>query len=180
MVDKKDFMKKRKLKEFPQLQKDEAYYYIDEVSVINLEELDVCACDAADDGGNQMKVVYSTSTSDGMEMDAGAQMELKTIFFNKNSTSPSSAAVVREVIDLMKSNPSLKIEIVGHMDKVEHKDNLNDLSEERAKAIYDYLVKNGITADRLSYKGMKSDDPADTSGTHESLAKNRRVTFKVM
>lgn len=177
MVAKKDFLKQRKLKEFPQLQKEEAYYYIDDVSVINLEELDVCACDAADDGGNQMKVVYSTSTSDGMEMDAGAQMELKTIFFNKNSTSPSSAAVVREVIDLMKANPNLKIEIVGHMDKVEHKDNLNDLSEERAKAIYDYLIKNGISADRLSYKGMKSTEPLDDSGTQASLAKNRRVGF---
>ncbi|UTW67198.1 OmpA family protein [bacterium SCSIO 12643] len=180
MVDKKDFMKKRKLKEFPQLQKEEAYYYIDDVSVINLEELDVCACDDADDGGNQMKVVYSSSTSDGMEMDAGAQVELKTVFFNKNSTSPSSAAVVREVIDLMKANPGLKIEIIGHMDKVEHKDNLKDLSEERAKAIYDYLVKNGIDASRLSYKGMKSSEPLDDSGTQASLAKNRRVSFKAL
>ena len=77
----------------------------------------------------------------------------------------------------MKANPNLKIEIVGHMDKVEHKDNLNDLSEERAKAIYDYLIKNGISADRLSYKGMKSTEPLDDSGTQASLAKNRRVGF---
>tara|TARA_R110002050_G_scaffold204327_1_gene339684 strand:- start:171460 stop:172608 length:1149 start_codon:yes stop_codon:yes gene_type:complete len=179
MVTKRDFLKKRKLKEFPQLQMEEAYYYIDDVTVINLEEVDVCACDADDDGGNQMKVVYSTSTSDGMEMGAGEQLALKTVFFNKNTTGPSSASTVREVIDLMKANPELQIEIVGHMDKKEHKDNLNDLSLDRARSIYDYLIKNGISADRMSYKGMKSSEPMDDSGTQDSLAKNRRVTFVV-
>jgi len=179
MVTKRDFMKKRKLKEFPQLQIEEAYYYIDDVSVINLEEIDVCACDADDDGGNQMKVVYSSSTSDGMEMDAAEQIALKQIFFAKNSKTPSSASTVREVIDLMKENPSLKIEIVGHMDKVEHKDNLDDLSADRARAIYDYLIKNGIDAGRLSYRGAKSAEPLDDSGTRDSLAKNRRVGIVV-
>lgn len=177
MVDKRDFKKKQKLKEFPQLQAIEAYYYIDEVSVINLEEIDVCACDDADSGGNQMKVVYHSSTSDGMEKTAEEQLALKQIFFKKNSAAPSSATVVREVIDILKANPSMKVEIIGHMDKVENKENLNDLSTERAKAIYEYLIKNGISADRVSYKGIKSSQPLDDSGTQDSLAKNRRVSF---
>jgi outer membrane protein OmpA-like peptidoglycan-associated protein len=179
MVVKKDYLKKKKLKEFPQLQKEEAYYYIDDVSVINLEEIDVCACDAADDGGNQMKVVYSTSTSDGMDMDISKEIELINIFFNKNATTPSSASSIRKVIDFMKANPDLNIEIVGHMDKVEEKSSLKDLSVDRAKAVYDYLIKNGIDASRLSYKGMKSSAPLDDSGTQDSLAKNRRVNLIV-
>ncbi|MGB1004006.1 MAG: OmpA family protein [Salibacteraceae bacterium] len=178
MVVKQDFLKMKKLKEFPQLQSEEAYYYVDDVQIINLEEVDVCDCESNDDGGNQMKVVYSTSTSDGMDLDAASKVSHKTVYFNKNMLTPNSGSVVREVIDLLKANPGLKVEIIGHMDKLEQKDNLKDLSVERAKGIYDYLVKNGIAADRLSYKGMKSDKPADDSGTHESLAKNRRVNFE--
>lgn len=179
MNDKRDYLKKKKLKEFPQLQEIEAYYYIDEVSVINLEELDVCACDDEDDGGNQMKVVYNTSESDDMEKTAAEKLALKTIFFDKNVTNPNSATDVRDVIDILKDNPELNVAVVGHMDRVEDKDNLNDISEERAKYVYDYLVKNGISASRLSFKGVKSTDPLDDSGTQASLAKNRRVSFEV-
>ncbi len=179
MVVKKDFLKLRKLTEFKQMQVEEAYYYVDEVSVINLDEVDVCACNSNDDGGNQMKVVYSTSTSDGMDLDDAALLALKIVYFNKNMITPNSGSMVRELIDYLKENPELNIEIIGHMDKVEEKDNLKDLSQERAKGIYDYLIKNGISADRLSYKGLKSSDPADESGTHESLARNRRVNFVV-
>jgi outer membrane protein OmpA-like peptidoglycan-associated protein len=179
MSDKRDFLKKRKLKEFPQLQVVEAYYYIDEVSLINLEELDVCACDDEDDGGNQMKVVYSTSQSDDMDLDDADLLELKNIYFNKNATTPSSAGTIREVIEILKANQDLNVEITGHMDKVEDRDNLNDLSIERAEAVYNYLIKNGIDASRLSKKGVKSAQPQDESGTQASLAKNRRVSFKV-
>lgn len=180
MTAKQDFLKLKKLKEFPQLQVEEAYYYVDDVKVINLEEVDVCACNSNDAGGNQMKVVYSSSTSDGMDLDIAAKISHKEIYFNKNMVTPNSGSVVREMIDLLKESSAVKVQVIGHMDKVEQKDNLNDLSEERAKGIYDYLIKNGIAAERLSHKGMKSDDPADNSGTLESLAKNRRVSFKVL
>lgn len=179
MTDKRDFVKKRKLKEFPQLQEIEAYYYIDDVSVINLEEIDVCKCEANDAGGNEMEVVYSSSTSTGMDMKAAEEIALKNVFFNKNNTSPTSAGVIREIIDLLKENPELNIEIVGHMDKVEQKDNLNDLSADRAKWLYDYLVKNGVDASRLSHKGVKATQPLDEGGTQASLTKNRRVSFVV-
>lgn len=179
MVVKKDFLKLKKLAEFSQMQVEEAYYYVDDVSVINLDEVDVCACNSNDDGGNQMKVVYSTSTSDGMDLDVEAQIALKILYFNKNVITTNSGSVIRELIDFLKENPEVNIEIIGHMDKVEEKDNLKDLSQERAKGIYDYLIKNGIAANRLSYKGLKSAEPADESGTHESLARNRRVNFKV-
>ena len=179
MVVKKDFLKMKKLREFPQLQSEEAYYYVDDVRVINLEEVDVCECNSNDDGGNQMKVVYSTSTSTGMNVDLSTEVSHKMVHFNKNVITPNSGAVVREMIDLLNENPEANIEIIGHMDKVEEKDNLKDLSLERAKGIYDYFIKNGVSADRLSYKGVKSTEAEDTNGTSESLAKNRRVTFKV-
>ena len=179
MADKRDYIKNKKLKEFPQLQAEEAYYYIDEVTLINLEELDMCDCGETDAGGNQMKVVYNTSSSDDMDMDVEDVVALKTIYFEKNQITPNSASEIREIIDIMKSNSDIDIEIIGHMDKIEDKDNLDDLSEKRAKEVYDYMVKNGIPEGRLSYKGMKSTEPADTSGTQASLAKNRRVSFEV-
>ncbi len=179
MDEKKDYLKMRKLKEFPQLQAIEAYYHIDEVSVINLEELEVCNCEDEDAGGNQMKVVYSTSESDDMDASAKDIMELKEVYYEKNSVTPSTASVVREVIDMLEANPAMNLEVVGHMDKLEDKSNLNDLSMERAKGIYDYLIKNGIDASRLSFKGVKSTQSVEDNGTQESLAKNRRVSFVV-
>ncbi len=68
--------------------------------------------------------------------------------------------------DCLKANPNLKIEIQGHICcQYDNKDGLdfdtkkNNLSLTRAKYIYDYLLDEGITADRLRYKGLGSKEP---------------------
>ena len=102
-------------------------------------------------------------------------LEKELILVNDCSKDDTEGAILK----YKAANPDLNIEIVGHMDKVEEKSSLKDLSVDRAKAVYDYLIKNGIDASRLSYKGMKSSAPLDDSGTQDSLAKNRRVNLIV-
>lgn len=177
MVLKKDIMKIKRPRGMTKQQTPEAYYYIDQVSVINMQELESCQCEKGD--GNEMQVVYSENVSDDMDMSIADQVSLKKVYFESNSKTASSPRAIIEIIRTMKENPNMKIQVVGHCDKKEA-ESLDDISAERAKAIMDYLVSKGIPAANLSSKGVKYSKPIDESGTKEGNAKNRRVEFKVL
>jgi outer membrane protein OmpA-like peptidoglycan-associated protein len=74
------------------------------------------------------------------------------------------------------SMPSIKIEIAGHVCCV---DNLK-LSEKRAKAVYQFLINQGIDKKRLSYKGYSNKQPVVKEITPEDERKNRRVEVKIL
>jgi outer membrane protein OmpA-like peptidoglycan-associated protein len=74
----------------------------------------------------------------------------------------------------------MKIEISGHTDNTGNPVVNAKLSTERAKAVVDYLVKKGITKDRLTYLGFGSDQPIADNATAAGRAKNRRVEFKIV
>lgn len=81
--------------------------------------------------------------------------------------------------ELLKNNENLAIEIQGHTDNI-GEDKMNEkLSENRAKAVYDFLIKNGISAKRLSYKGYGETKPNFDNNTEEGRQKNRRTEFIV-
>ena len=73
----------------------------------------------------------------------------------------------------------MKIEICGHTDGHGSIDYNQRLSENRARAVVDYLVSHGIDVRRLSFKGYGKSRPIDTNTTEEGRAKNRRVEFVV-
>jgi outer membrane protein OmpA-like peptidoglycan-associated protein len=84
------------------------------------------------------------------------------------------------LVQLLKDNPSLKIQISGHTDNVgKPADNLA-LSNNRSKAVINYLIANGIIAQRLSAKGFGETQPVADNKTEEGRAKNRRTEVKVI
>lgn len=104
---------------------------------------------------------------------------LKNVFFESGSAELKtiSLAELNYLKELLDSNSNLKIQINGHTDNVgSETDNLN-LSQNRAKAVQDYLIKEGIAADRLSYKGFGESQPIDTNDTDEGRKNNRRTEF---
>ncbi len=115
-------------------------------------------------------------------IDIGATTELKNVFFdvNKWDLKPESKAELDKLIVFLKQNPSLKIELSGHTDNSGDKKFNQILSHNRAKAVYDYLLQNGITASRLSYKGYGDTKPKVPNDTPENKAKNRRTEFKII
>lgn len=107
---------------------------------------------------------------------------MKNVFFETASAAlrPESKTELNRLKKLLDENPQLKIRINGHTDNVgADKENLT-LSDKRAKAVYDYLIQQGIVAIRLSYKGFGETQPIETNDTLQGRQVNRRTEFEVM
>lgn len=115
-------------------------------------------------------------------IEADASIVLKNIFFDVNQyeLKPASQIELGEVIRLLKENPAVSIQINGHTDNVgKAADNLL-LSENRARAVVNYLKAKGIDGKRLFFKGYGDTRPVSSNDTEEGRAKNRRTELKVM
>ena len=95
--------------------------------------------------------------------------------FNKSTLQPASDPVLQQILDLLKKNPTQKIEIQGHTDNVGGDAYNQTLSEARAKAIVTWLTQHGIAGDRLTAKGFGKTRPIADNATDAGRAKNRRV-----
>lgn len=107
---------------------------------------------------------------------------LRNIFFDSGSfvLKSESDFELKRLLDLLTANPGLKIRINGHTDNIgSESDNLN-LSENRAKAVYTYLINEGIPANRLSYKGFGETKPMSSNETEEGRQSNRRTEFEIV
>jgi outer membrane protein OmpA-like peptidoglycan-associated protein/tetratricopeptide (TPR) repeat protein len=115
-------------------------------------------------------------------IETNAIIVLKNIFFdiNQYSLKEESQVELDKVVQLMKDNPTLKIQINGHTDNIgKPADNLR-LSENRAQEVVKYLTQKGIHAERLSFKGYGATQPVADNTTEENRAKNRRTELKVV
>lgn len=109
----------------------------------------------------------------------GDTVTLRNIFFHTASAElyETSLAELDRLAEALARHPSLRLEVGGHTDAVgTEADNLA-LSERRAKAVYDYLVQRGISADRLTYRGYGESQPVANNDTPEGRAANRRTTL---
>lgn len=114
-------------------------------------------------------------------LEAGAEIILKNIFFDTKQfeLKPGSQAELDKLVSLMNDNPNLKIEIGGHTDNVgQPKDNLL-LSDNRAKAVVNYLLQKGIKVQRLTAKGFGATKPIADNNTENGRALNRRTELSV-
>ena len=95
----------------------------------------------------------------------------------KATIKPESTVEINRIAKLMNEHPELKFEVQGHCDAT-GSDKVNDpLSQKRAEAIVDALVKQGIDKARLTAVGKGSRVPIASNSTDEGRAKNRRVEF---
>ena len=92
---------------------------------------------------------------------------------------PDSAGLLDRLIETALRCPTANIEIAGHTD-TDGEDAFNQtLSEKRAQAVADYLVKAGMPASRFTATGYGSTQPVATNDTDEGKAQNRRIDFLV-
>ena len=114
-------------------------------------------------------------------IEIGNKVVLKNIFFDvdKFTLKSESKVELKKLAEFLEKNPTLKIEIGGHTDNQGSKAHNQVLSENRAKSVMDWLVTNGIKADRLSHKGYADSEPISDNTKEEGRAENRRTEFKI-
>jgi OOP family OmpA-OmpF porin len=95
------------------------------------------------------------------------------------SIDPDSAGLLDRLIEIAMRCPTANIDIAGHTD-ADGEDAFNQaLSEKRAQAVTDYLVKAGLPAGRFTALGYGSSQPVASNDTDEGKAQNRRIEFLV-
>jgi outer membrane protein OmpA-like peptidoglycan-associated protein len=115
-------------------------------------------------------------------IEANAAIVLKNIFFDPNQfvLKPESQVELDEVVQLMKDNPTIKIQINGHTDNSGNAADNKTLSENRAHAVTSYLVTKGVAEARLSSRGWGDTQPVAANATPEGRAQNRRTELKIV
>lgn len=94
---------------------------------------------------------------------------------NKATIKPESAGIIDQIVELMKSQPSLKLSIEGHTDSQGTPESNKTLSLNRSKAVIKAVSEGGISASRMSAVGWGQEKPVADNRTEEGRAKNRRV-----
>ena len=99
------------------------------------------------------------------------------ILFETDSAklTPSADDVVTRVAAVMKEHPDLKLAVVGNTDDTGDFRYTLQLSERRAKAFADALMKSGVSSSRLAVVGVGPLNPVASNDTEEGRAQNRRV-----
>jgi len=93
----------------------------------------------------------------------------------KSIIKPESKSIINQIVQMMKSNPGLKISVEGHTDNVGNQKSNKTLSDNRAKAVVSAIATQGIDANRLSALGHGQDKPIADNKTEDGRSKNRRV-----
>ena len=116
----------------------------------------------------------------GVKVDSRGCWVIKGVHFDtaKWDIKPEFYPILEEVVTVLANNPDLDVEIEGHTDNSGSLEFNQKLSENRAKAIMEYFIKEGINTKRLSAKGFGPSQPLDTNDSPEGRAKNRRVELK--
>ncbi len=124
-----------------------------------------------------------TLTEDIKTTKIGDKLRLKNLnFYNRSGRMvKSSIPIVEELLKIMQENPKLKIEIQGHI-CCQIGTDLEDIAMLRSKAVYDFLVENGIEKNRLKYKSFGSSLPLYPIPEKNEWEKdqNRRVEILIL
>ena len=114
-------------------------------------------------------------------VETGKVCDLRDIYYETNdySLTQESKMLLALFIEFLKENPTVKVEIQGHTDNIGNDADNLQLSGRRAKSVYDYVIEQGVDANRLKYKGYGESKPIASNGTEEGRAKNRRTVFLI-
>jgi len=115
------------------------------------------------------------------EITGHIELAAKKIFFTTGSYEllPKSFPALKEVAEILRQNPLLHLIIEGHTDNVADAKSNQLLSENRAHAVRDYLLRQNIEPSRISASGYGMEKPVASNSTSAGRAKNRRVELKI-
>ncbi|MCB2376898.1 OmpA family protein [Hymenobacter sp. BT635] len=113
---------------------------------------------------------------------AGRSIVLNNLFFDTNQfdLKPTSRTELNRLIQFMRQYQEVQVEVSGHTDDVgADADNIT-LSQNRARAVYNYLIEHGVKATRLRYKGYGETKPLAPNDSEAHRQQNRRIELKIL
>ncbi len=115
-------------------------------------------------------------------IEVGAVVNLKSVLFELGTTTllDESYSELNVVVDFLKNNTRVEIELEGHTDNRGDARKNQVLSQQRVEKIKSYLVSKGINGRRIKGKGYGGSRPIATSNTEEARRLNRRVEFRIL
>ena len=136
---------------------------------------------------NAQPKTQNTITESIKTAQVGDNLRLKNVNFVPGEAAllETSIPAIKELIQIMKDNPTLEIQIEGHIccgDDQYNLETMKDdlLSYERARTVYNILVKNGIEKNRMSYMGYGRTRPLTQERNPTEQQQNRRVEIKII
>jgi len=111
-----------------------------------------------------------------------ASFILKNIYFDTDSANIKDESFVslNQIVQLLKDNLNIKVEISAHTDNVGGYDYNINLSQRRATSVVNYIISKGISKEKLEAKGYGETKPIASNNSESNRAKNRRVEFKIL
>lgn len=166
-----------------------AYYYIDNITVEALENGEACECMVAEKEVYS-KTLYKYSPTIDEKMTVNQQIEIQRTFytFGESEITSDQSPALDFIIEKLKANANLKLEIQGHSDIIEdsvgvYKTEYANMATNRVNAAINYFTTNGIDESRLISMPLDSTEPSEEIFESDSedtkMAKSRRLTFKV-
>jgi len=166
-----------------------AYYYLDDVSVILLNDGEKCDC-MKEEVNEYSATVYQKAIILNDKMSTKEKLEAQVAFFafGRTTLTPSGKEALDFIVEQLKADPALKLDVLGHSDAEEdkvgaQKPQYANMAEKRTNAVIQYLVEKGIAEDRVnaSPQGntVPNEENVDSDEEDLKMARNRRVTFKV-
>jgi outer membrane protein OmpA-like peptidoglycan-associated protein len=112
----------------------------------------------------------------------GDSLVLDNVFFDvgKYDLKPQSLTELNKLLDFLNKNSTLNVELGGHTDSDGDDSDNQKLSENRAKAVYTWLIEKGVDKGRLSYKGYGETRPIEKNDTAAHKAINRRTVITIV
>ena len=125
---------------------------------------------------------FSNNKTQLKDIKAGTSYTIKDIKYETNSDAINTQiqTLLDEFADYLQLNKTIKISIYGHTDNVGLAEKNQELSTQRAKSVFDYLIKKGVNTSRLSYKGFGASKPVVSNNTEAGRSRNRRTEFFIV
>lgn len=169
----------------------DSYYYIDDVSLVPIDSEEECPCNI--DGNSTGAVLspknpeLSTAISQNLELEfgqlqIGENFILQDVFFDvdKYEILSRSETILTNLANILVKYPKMEIELSGHTSNTgDYKHNI-ELAKNRADAVKKFLVKEGVSGDRLTTDGFGPDRPIAPNDTEPNRQMNRRVEVKLL
>ena len=152
-----------------------AYYFIDELKVYPVIDRSECSCTFE-------LIEKELADTSNWEKDNFKNVRVETVLFDFDDDHISRQEQIRlnEVVKLMKENPYIQLEVVGHADIIGNENYNHELSQKRADKVMSFLKDRGIGEDRIKINYFGSSKPIASNQTDTGRAQNRRVEFLII